>query len=84
MLKVGYSVVPHKQSKRVLGYDLVIYEENGFADVNKYTPIDFDMCVLITSEGKHIHGWWTGQEYFSHRMLSQEVIVSWRKCRELS
>lgn len=84
MLKVGHCKVPYKDGERTLGYDLVFYEPDGFADPKKYTPSDFDICLLITEEGKRRTGWWTGQEYWGHRLSRDEVIVGWRKCRELN
>lgn len=82
MLKVGHSIVPFKGKTRLLGYDLIDYQDDGFADANKYIPNDFDMCFLTTSLGKRMNGWWTGQEFYSIRLLPGDVIVSWRKCKD--
>jgi hypothetical protein len=83
LLKVGYSKILKGSIVKVLDYNSVDYKEDGFANVDNYTPNDFDLCLLITKEGLHKKGWWTGQAYWGHRLLSKDCVVGWKKCKDL-
>lgn len=83
MLKVGQSKIPFGNVTKILDYNSVEYNEDGFADVNEYTPNHFDLCNFITDAGLHKKGWWTGQSYWGHRLCEKEKVILWKKCKEL-
>lgn len=83
MLKVGISKIDCDNGRKILDYNSVDYDDDDYADAKVYTPKDFDLCILVTRDGLTKKGWWTGQSYWGHRLHSDEVVISWKKCKDL-
>lgn len=81
-MRVGHSIVPFKEATRLLGYDIVPYDINGFAKANEYSPFEFDICILMTDTGMTRMGWFTGCGYWGRRLKPEENVVLWKKSKD--
>ena len=44
-------------------------------------PVECDLVNLQLDNGKTIHGWWTGAEWYAYRMPSNTKVVAWKRKR---
>lgn len=80
MLRVGHDRVEIEGSLVTLDYNKVQYDKYGFACCKDYRPLEYDLCVLKTSSGLMVIGWWTGFEYYSSRLRNMSyIVVGWKK-----
>lgn len=73
---------PYKTEKgkeRSYTYNDVMFDEKGWADVNEYLPIKFDLCSLKTDEGKIKSGWYTGQGWDGMKVREEHKITHWNR-----
>ena len=61
-----------------LSYKGVPKDKDGFADAEKFLPMDFDLCILRTL-GRTVTGWWTGQNWEGLKITKKTHVVSWKK-----
>lgn len=74
-----YKVGSHKSKI----YSKVEYDNNGFADADKYLPADYDLCeIKVEGKKKPLKGWhcssWDGLN-----LEKNMKVISWRRTREI-
>ena len=80
MLRVGHDRIEIDGRRITLDYHKVEYDKYGFASCDLYRPLEFDLCVLKTDNGRMVIGWWTGFEYYSGRLRNITYkVVAWKK-----
>lgn len=58
-------------------YKTVVFE-NGWADVAKYLPGEFDLLHLKLLDGKIKSGWWTGNEWDGLNVKPVDKVIKWK------
>lgn len=54
-------------------------DEEGWADVKKYIPFDYDLCLLKLNTGKMGCGWWSGSAWDGYAIQDTDEIAFWQK-----
>jgi hypothetical protein len=52
-------------------------DEDGWVDPALWVPLPYDM-VRLKLERKVINGWWTGLEWFGHRLQEKDKVLYWK------
>ena len=60
-------------------YAVSIKGIDGWVDAKDFLPIDFDVCRLLTIDGKELRGWWTGYAWDGLRVDKGEIITKWKR-----
>ncbi len=55
----------------------VEFDKCGWADVNKYLPLPYEMVDIMTTDHMRT-GWWNGLYWESLRLKSYEKILKWK------
>lgn len=80
MLRVGHDRIERDGRRVTLDYNMVDYDQSGFASCELYRPLEFDLCVLKTTNGILAIGWWDGFRFYSGRLRNITYQVqAWRK-----
>lgn len=79
-------LVLRKRVSNDFRYSQVEYDREGFADSNKYLPLDFDMCtVKVLNSKKEIRykkAWHGGCSWDGLRLKESDKVIAWKKCEE--
>lgn len=82
MIKVG-SFKIWGQRYPLYTYNNVIYDIDGWADVNYYLPNDFDIVMLrVKNIHKPIPGWYTGRGWDGLKWNDDYEVLQWKKENE--
>lgn len=80
IIKVGV----YRKGKGKYTYKDVSFDANGWADVERFLPITFDLC-LLKSKDRIFTGWFNGMTWDGLRMKPNDVVLYWkRKLDELA
>jgi hypothetical protein len=60
-------------------YKDVEYDIDGWADVNKYLPDDFDLVFMRLKRNRTIPGWVNGSTWEGLRFKNDDVVLFWKK-----
>lgn len=69
-----------KDDKKNWAYKDAEYDPEGWCDIRKYLPEEYDLCLLKT-EVKTRKGWWTGTGW-DGAFIGGETILYWKKFPE--
>jgi hypothetical protein len=64
-------------SKRLFPYSLVEYGDNGWADANKYLPLEYDL-VYVKLKEKILMGWRSMGKWIGLR-FDNEPVYAWKR-----
>lgn len=74
---------------RPFSYKVVQFDEEGWADAEKFKPIPFDLVKVITLENKEKNAWWavvkdklsqTQEEYWDGiRLKPTDKVIKWKR-----
>jgi hypothetical protein len=56
-----------------------LHTSKSFIPIDVAVPAECDLIELKTDKNRVLHGWWTGQEFFSRNKRPNETILSWKK-----
>ena len=59
-------------------YNRVVSDDDGWADASKFLPADYDLCEIMTDEGKK-NGWCHGRSWDGYKIEQGDKIISWRR-----
>lgn len=65
-------------------YAHVEYDIDGWADVEKYLPNDFDLVFLRLKRERTIPGWINGQFFEGRKLKPDDVVLFWKRKEELT
>lgn len=84
MKKVGRDVLINKKTKktRKFSYKDVEYDNEKWADAEKYLPADFDLVFLKIKDLPIISGWMNGNNWEGLRIHSDDQVLYWKKRKE--
>ncbi len=54
-------------------------DRESWYDIKTKKPPEYEMCDLITKEGKVRRGWSTGAHYDGLKIKESDEIVKWRR-----
>ena len=77
-MKVGRDYI-HAPSKRKFAYRDIKLDPDGWADVTKYLPADFDLLLLKMSDHTIKHGWRNGNNWEGLRINPSSQVIQWKK-----
>ena len=86
MIKVG-TVFEIRQGtgqpwKRKYTYRHVVPESDGWIDVKKYLPDDFDLVWIKRKHGDPVAGWINDRKWYGFRLKLYDSVVGWKKRKE--
>lgn len=65
--------------KNIFTYDDVIYSKDGWADIKKFVPMEYDLvCVKIEGKDRDYFGWWTGSSWEGSKISKNDVVIKWK------
>jgi len=57
-----------------------VFDKEGWADAEKYKPIEYDLVELKDKQGKKQNGWWTGY-HWDYGIKKINTITHWRQTK---
>ncbi len=85
ILKVGFDVVREPgKNPRDFSYRDIKHEQDGWADIKKYLPIDFDLVLLKRLSKEPTPGWSTGTGWDGLRLDPRDKVIGWKQMPEES
>lgn len=63
-------------------YKDVTYDSDGWADVTKYLPEDYDLVYLRLKRERTIPGWIFEKTWYALRLLKDDVVLFWKRKKE--
>lgn len=60
-------------------YTLSRFNEEGWADANKYLPIPFDLVTVWTDTDKKIAAWWDENIWTGFRLTQKDRVLFWQR-----
>jgi len=87
-LKVGHSKIFDKKVKkepheRLVAYRDVRKERDGWVDVKKYLPDDFDLVTMNVLGRKPCAGWLCGTKWVGLRLRQGDIVKGWKRKKEI-
>lgn len=79
--KVGLYYPVGRKNKQ-FSYRDVHAEDDGWVDVNRFLPADFDLCWLRLHDDKVMPGWHTGHYWDALNYKSHYIITAWKRKEE--
>ena len=77
--KVGKTYYQNKKFKS-FAYNQVDYDEDGWADVNKFLPADHDLVtVKVEGDKQPFAAWISGTEWDGIRLRKRDKIIAWKE-----
>ncbi len=77
---VGKEYLTKKGKKKFFKYSNVKFDGKGWADPQKYLPLEFDLCLLkLEQREKHYSGYWTGQCWDGANIKKDHTIQKWKR-----
>ncbi len=67
-----------KSGKIRVSYRNIPLDVDGWADCNSFLPINYDLVVMKTTEGKEKNGWWAEKKWCGLRLKKIERISRWK------
>ena len=64
-------------------YGDVEYDIDGWADVTRFLPNDFDLVFLRLKRERTIPGWINGQSFEGRKLKPDDVVLFWKRKEEL-
>ncbi len=64
--------------KRLHTYKDVLFDCDGWADVNLFLPIDYDLCLLKTDHKTYV-GWNTGSGWDGLQVPDNLHVLYWKR-----
>lgn len=59
------------------------YDKDGWADVDLFKPLQWDLVQVQDDTGKRQAGWWTGAAWDFGRCHLRGRVVKWRKSHKV-
>jgi hypothetical protein len=78
-MRVG---IREKNKKKYYTYKDVHFDEDGWADVNLYLPMEYDLCYLKTANEETKIGWSKGNKWDGQKIKKTDVILFWKRKSE--
>ena len=59
-------------------YKTIEYLDDGWVDVKKFLPYDYDLCSLNTGK-KILTGWYCGNSWDGYKIKKEDEILFWKR-----
>jgi len=81
-ITVGKIKVKNQKHGVYWSYRDVKYDECGWACVDDFLPMEFELCYLKTDDNKSLMGWYTGAIWDGMKVKETDVIKYWKRIYE--
>jgi hypothetical protein len=83
-LQVGkdYYESSGSKKKKVFANAQVLFDCDGWADVNRFLPRDFELVKVLLKNNKMKNGWFNISRWDGLKILPTDEVVAWRKINE--
>lgn len=78
MKKVKRDFIDGKNPPKI-SYREVKFDEDGWADAEKWIPADYDLVFMKLKRGPTVSGWAYGNEFIGLRMKPKDVVLYWKR-----
>ncbi len=84
IVKVGDILSSFRNSKgRInnifVSYNDVEFDENGWADAEKFLPEDYDLVSIRVEGKKDTYGWVVGEYWDGVLLRSRDKVIAWKR-----
>jgi len=69
--------------KNCFSYKEITFDDNGWADSNKFIPLAYDLVTMRVERGGEkiiYNGWWTGTQWEARKNKNHDKVLEWKKC----
>jgi len=60
-------------------YTVTKFDEEGWAQADKASPIPFDLVTVITNKGKICTAWWNQNIWDGLHLKKDEQVIKWKR-----
>lgn len=78
-LKVKRDLFEGAIKPRYWTYKDVKYDEDGWADANKYLPADYDLVYLKIEDQPCVCGWSAGNSWDGLQVKKEDKVLFWKR-----
>ena len=77
-LKVGRDILPGHEKKKVGTKDVRTYDPDGWIDVDRYLPEDYDLVKVKLHNGNLRQAWMQKERWVSVGVKSTDKVTHWK------
>ncbi len=74
---MGISRIGEKQRKA--GYKDVFFNYEGWANPNKYLPMEFDLVFVKLRDNPNTYAWINGKNWEGLRLKDDDIVIGWKR-----
>lgn len=79
MIETPTQILKTREKVNSFRYLVTKFNEEGWADSDKASPVPFDLVTVETATGKQIPAWWNKSAWEDFRLKDSDKVIRWKR-----